>query len=264
MKRTLAVLCLLLLLLFTAAPIAEKASAEGDEFIEIDRDEVCLYENTKRSSPLFVIPRTFYVRIVERNYTQDEHLVEYNGVIGLIKINAVSGKVLKDVENPYYTSKQITAHVDAILYTSPNFNAKTDIEAAGLALTFLGKTQGDQGSYGTSVWFAVLYTDRVYYIHSAKTTNLDLLESSFAPIHPNSVPAAAEVTEPPEGKDTTDKESEGGSFDIVRILLILGMIVPVIIILFVIFRPRRRRSRVTHSSDDRRYYRDEDDYYDDY
>ena len=261
MKRSLALITVAIFLcsLFFVFPVAN-AAAEEDLYLEINRDNVYLYQNTVLQEPLFVIPKTFYVKLKKANLTSLYHLVEYNGVVGLVKIGEVSSTTYQNVANPYYTATTLSPHIDASLYESPSFSAKTDIPAYGLSLTYLGKVQGEKGTYGTQIWFAALYTNQVYYIHSAKTGNLDLLEPSFAPVHPNSVVSTAASAE--NGASEGDALSPSGSFDTVRLLLILGMIVPIVIILFLLFRPRRRRRGIRRNRDDR-YYSEEEEY-DDY
>ena len=237
--------------------------AEEETYLEIDRDGVYLHENTRKADVLFMIPRTFYVKIVDANYDPDYLLVEYNGVEGLIKGSDVSGKTLTDVANPYYTATTVSAHADTYLYTKPAISSKTNLAAYGLTLTFLGKTQGEQHNFGTATWYAVLYADHVYFIHSAMTENLNLLESSFAPVHPNSVATkAASATEAEESSDEATPTKD--SFDVVRLLLIIGVIVPIVIIMFLLFHPKRRRPNVRRNSGRERYYRDEEEYDDDY
>jgi len=269
MKRLFTLLILAIIVAAACLPTAALARAESVDYLEIDRDNVFLYENTRRAPALFEIPRTFYAKIIDANYDPEYMLVEYNNVQGLVKIADVSGKVVADVADPYYTDTNVSAHINALLCSNPSFNAATTLSAYGLTLPYLGKVQGERGTYGTSTWFAVLYGDKVYFLHSAMTENLDLLESAFSPVHPNSVKeASATVTE----NDPAEKEKvQEDGFDLVRLLLILGMIVPIIIIIFLLLRPRYRRSQVRHRRErdrydrDRRdgrerYYRDEEDY----
>ena len=273
MKRLFAILILAILLAAACVPTVAFATTPSARYLEIDRDNVFLYENTRRAPALFEIPRTFYALIVDENYDPEYALVRYNGVEGLVKKTDLSGKVVADVVDPYYTSTNISAHITAVLYTNPSFESATTLSAYGLTLPYLGKVQGERGTYGTTTWFAVLSGDKVYFLHSAMTENLDLLESGFSPVHPNSV-----VAEPTSAEETATgdaaKSSSEDRFDLVRLLLILGMIVPIVIILFLLFRPKRRSNRVKRSSDRDhydhrgrygrdRYYRDEEDY-DDY
>lgn len=259
MKR-LSFLLLITILLFSLVALSPvTALAEDISYLEIDRDGVCLYRNEYQPAPLFVIPKTFYVKIIDAHRYPDYAIVEYNGVEGLVKLGDTSGKTLINVENPYYTARNISAHINSYLYTSPSFEAQSTIKAYGLTLTYLGKVQGEKGTYGTSTWFAVLYTNQVYFIHSAMTENLDLLEETFAPVHPNSI-----VTNASTGETVSEDDGDtapASSFDTVRLLLIIGMIVPIVIILFLLFRPRRKRGRVRGSRHDR--YSDEEEY-DDY
>ena len=260
MKRFIA----LLLAIFVCATIISFptaiAAAEDATYLEIDRDNVCLYKNAYRPNALFVIPKTFYVKVLDAEYDSDYWLVEYNGVEGLLKIREVSGKTLENVSNPYFTAQNVSAHINSYLYDKPSFSAQAGVAAYGLTLTYLGKVPGEKGTFGTSTWFAVLYTNQIYYIHSAMTENLDLLEASFAPVHPNSVTATASGTE----SELSEKESSSpqASFDTVRLLLIIGMIVPIVVILFLLFRPRRRRSFRSNRRD--RYDSEEEEYEDDY
>ena len=270
MKRLFAII--LLAILVAAVGVPALAYAEEGTYLEIDRDGVYLYDNTLVTPPLFVIPRTYYVKVVDPNYASGFWIVEYNGVRGLIKISDVSGKTTTDVESPYYTATTVSAYPDTFLYEKPNFESKTQVKAYGLNLLYLGKTKGEQHNYGTDTWFAVSYTDHVYFIHSAMTANLNLLESSFAPVHPNSVKEASAT--PSESEETSTEKAPSDGFDLVRLLLIIGMIVPIVIVLFLLFRPGRRSDRL-RQRDERerpergrrspreRYYRDEEDYYDD-
>ena len=241
MKRLFACLLLITVLALTFSLFVSPATAaaEDESYLEITRDNVCLYENTVVQDALFVIPRTFYVKIVKANITPVYHEVEYNGIKGLIKINEVSSTPVLNVENPYYTATNISSHINCNLYSKPSFSAETSIAAYGLTLPYLGKTSGEKGTYGTSTWFAVSYSGQVYYIHASMTENLDLLEATFAPVHPNSVEKSESTPTGASTGATGAKQAEEG-VDIVRILLIVGMIVPIVIILIVLFGPRKK------------------------
>ena len=261
----------ILIATLTLALILPAASALAEEatYLEIDRDGVYLYDNTFDAPPLFVIPRTYYVKILRTDLRDNYMLVEYNGVKGVIKSTDVSGKTLTDVQNPYYTGTNISAYAETYLYERPAISSRTNLAAYGLTLLYLGKIKGEQYNYSTDTWFAVAYADDVYFIHSAMTANLNVLEPTFAPVHPNSVKeASASVTADEE--DAKEKAQED-RFDLVRLLLILGMIVPIVIVLFLLFRPGQRRERLRRRDErdrrdrDRRnardrYYRDEEDY----
>ena len=256
MKRVLILIFIVILWASTLSPAL--CQAEEVPYLEIDRDNVCLYKNAYRPDVLFVIPKTFYVKYLD---TADSiyYVVEYNGVEGLLRIEDVSGKQTVNVANPYYTATNVSAHINSFLYSKPSFSALTALSAYGLTLTFLGKAQGEAGTYGTPTWFAVLYTNQVYYIHSAMTENLDLLESAFAPVHPNSATYPAS-----SGKYvvTPEIKNSEGSVDALRIALVVGMIVPILIILFLLFRPHKRKPVKRRSTRDR-YPREEEEY-DDY
>ena len=258
MRRFLTLLLAVLFITAIIAPVTLSAAATGAEYLRVGGDNVSLYANELVPVALFTLPKTYYVKVLKLSYTPEYHIAEYNGVRGLVKISDVGTNVVSDVENPYYTAQTITAHVNTYLYTSPNFSAATAIEANGLSLTYLGKVNGDKGTYDTAVWFAVLYANEVYYLHCSLTNNLGLLESTFAPVHPNSV-----LTEDEQGKEVaavTEKTQEGGGVDIVRVLLIVGMIVPLLIVVFLLFKPKRRPAMQRRA----RRYPDEDDYDDDY
>ncbi len=258
MKRFLLVLFLIAAILPFGSFAPRAAQAETSFYLKVERDGVSFYENTAVQAAMFTLPKTYYVKVVRLAYAPSYHLVEYNGVRGLVKISDFTEEPEENVQNPYYTSTTITAHVETVLYESPSFSSRTEIGASGLSLTYLGKVNGEKGTYDTSVWFAVLYANEVYYLHCSLTNNLSLLESSFAPVHPNSVVQTAS-NDPASGSADAIKEKTG--FDLVRLLLVVGMIVPLLIIVFLLFKPRRRRAAPQRSE---RYDRDDyDDYYDD-
>ena len=260
MKRILPVLLLLAVIVCFAFAAYASASAETSFYLKVERDGISLYENTAIQAAMFTLPKTYYVKILRLSYAPSYHLVEYNGVKGLIKISDFSDTPEENVPNPYYTSTLITAHIETVLYSSPSFSSRTEIAASGLSLTYLGKVNGEKGTYDTPVWFAVLYANEVYYLHCSLTNNLSLLESSFAPVHPNSV-VEPDPSTPASGNAGAAAPTKD-SFDVVRLLLIIGMIVPLLVIVFLLFKPRRRRSAPQRS---RRYDREDDydDYYDD-
>ena len=227
------------------------ASAEEESYLLIDRDNVSLYEDTRKAPVLFVIPRTYYVKVLELNYDENYHKVEYNGIEGLIKISEVSSKTISNVQNPYYTTQSISAHISTHLYKRPSFAETEDsgIVAYGATLTYLGKISGEKGTYGTSTWFAVRYSgnEKPYYIHSAMTENLDLLETEI-PAHPDSGIQGAVGSEGQKTSESEEPASKG--VDVVRILLIVGIFVPIVIILVVLFRPPKKRARNKAEDDD--------------
>jgi len=248
---------------FPALPVT--ACAATDEYLLIGKDGVYLYADRYMPYKLFTIPKTFYVKVINLTQYPDYYVVEYNGVQGLVKTSDVGRETISDVQNPYFTSQTITPHINTHLYASPNFSDETSISASGLSLTYLGKADGDSGSYDTSVWFAVLYANKLYYLHCSLTNNLGLLESSFAPVHPNSVVEVPTSSEGDGGKENNVAVTPQTSFDTMRILLVVGMIVPVVIIIFLLFKPRSSGRRGATRRRDRRYpdEDDYDDYYDD-
>ena len=258
MRRILTLLLAVILIASIFAPVTLFASASNAEYLRVGGDNVSLYANELVPVALFTLPKTYYVKVISLSYTQDYHIVEYNGVRGLVKVSEVGSNTVSDVENPYYTAQTVTAHVNTYLYTSPKFSASTSVPAQELSLTYLGKVNGEKGTYDSSVWFAVLYANELYYLHCAMTNNLSLLESTFAPVHPNSVVDGTE-----QGGENVSIGEEGedeGGVSIVRVLLIVGMIVPLLIVIFLIFKPKKRPEPTRRRS---RRYPDEDDY-DDY
>lgn len=236
MKR-IAIFILLLTLVTSAFCFAPAvASAEDVSYLKISGDNVYLYENTVVQDVLFTLPRTYYVKVLKLNITPVYHLVEYNGVTGLVKSADLSSSTVANVPNPYYVGRNVSAHAGQYLYKKPLFSEQTNLIASGLNLVYLGKTTGEKHNYSTSTWFAVLYANEIYYIHSAMTEDLDLLEFGI-PAHPDSASSSEESTE------TDAATPPAKSVDTVRILLILGMFVPIVIILVVLFRPRKRLSR---------------------
>ena len=243
MKRIVALILITIFTLsLTAFLPAVTAVAEEGSFLLIDRDNVSLYADTRKAPALFTLPRSYYVKVLELNYDENYHRVSYNGIEGLVKISEVASKAEDNVQDPYYTAQNVSAHISTHLYKRPSFAEGEDsgVVAYGLSLTYLGKISGERGTYGTPTWFAVLYSGDVYYIHSAMTENLDLLETSI-PLHPNAAltTSASASTE----NEEQNAENSDDSVDVVRILLIVGMFVPIVIILVVLFRPRKKRSR---------------------
>ena len=223
------------------------AAAEDAEYLLVSNENVSLYADTRKAPALFTLPRTYYVKVVEMNYDKGYHKVEYNGVEGIVKSSDFSSKTVKDVRDPYYTSKNVSAHVSTQLYLRPSFadDAGSGIAAYGQTLTYLGKITGEKGTYGTSTWFAVLYSDSVYYIHPEMTSDIDLLERG--------IPAHAAAVEKQDVAEESEATPPAQKTDVVRILLILGMFVPIVIILVVLFRPRKKLGHNRRAEEDDEY-----------
>ena len=225
------------------------ASAEEATYLAVTKENACLYENSVLQEPLFTLPRTYYVKVVQANITAAYHLVEYNGVTGLVKVEDVSATPTAAVTDPYYTAANISANAGQYLYTKPSFSTQTNISAAGQSLPFLGKVSGEKQNYSSSTWFAVLYTNKVYYIHSQMTENINLLETAL-PLHPNSAASTAVTTDAGTDSDAAESADRSKGVDVVRILLIVGIFVPIVIILVVLFRPPKKRARNRSEDDD--------------
>lgn len=238
MKRIAVLLLLLTLVASTFCFAPTVAAAEDVSYLEVTKDNVYLYENTVVQDVLFTLPRTYYVKVLKRNLTPVYHLVEYNGVSGLVKVQDFSSETVDNIANPYYIGRNISANAGQYLYAKASFSEQTNLVASDLNLLYLGKTTGEKRNYTSSTWFAVLYANQVYYIHSAMTEDLDLLEFGI-PAHPNSAASSKEDGADNKGKDAPTEKG----VDTVRILLILGMFVPIVIILVVLFRPRKKFSR---------------------
>lgn len=231
------------------------ASAEDTSYLEVLQDGVYLYSDSISPEPQFMLPRTYYVELVKANIASGYHRVKYNGVSGLVKADEVASTTTANVQNPYYTSTYISANAGQFLYSSPNFSSTTPIHADdGNLLLYLGKIEGEQKNYKSKTWFAVLYSPgQVYYIHSQMTENIDLLETAL-PLHPNSAASTAATTDAGTDSDAAESADSSKGVDVVRILLIIGIFVPIVIILVVLFRPPKRRAR---SRDDRDADRDD-------
>ena len=253
MKRIVALILILAFCLsLTAFLPAYSAAAEDTSYYEITKDDTYLYTNSISPEPQFKLPRTYYVELVKANVGgSGYHQVKYNGIPGLVKADEVSATTVANVQIPYYPATFISANAGQYLYANPDFSTITPIQAEGLALIYLGKIDGEQKNYKSKTWFAVQYSNQVYYIHSQMTENIDLLETSI-PLHPNAATAtSAEVS---NGGTTTEESAQpASSVDIVRILLIVGIFVPIVIILVVLFRPPKKRSRNKSGDDEGGY-----------
>ena len=81
------------------------------------------------------------------------------------------------------------------------------------------------------------------------TENIDLLETAL-PLHPNAAASTAVTTDAGTDSDAAESADSSKGVDVVRILLIVGIFVPIVIILVVLFRPPKKRARNRSEDDD--------------
>lgn len=241
-KLFISILFLTILITFAAAPFS--AFAEQGNFLKIESESVGLYfsiynESTDSYQMIlqFYLPVDTYSLKLD-NYGSNHYRIRYNGIEGYIKKNEVSESLYPDVDQPY-SDTDIKLISTARIYrgeinSSTNFLPTTDDK-----LTYIGQITSGTGA----IWYAVKRnsdTESIYFIKES------------------------DIYDPASEPDPSDNEpTEEPKSDLVKILLIIGIVIPAVIIVFLLFRPKRSRRRPPRYMDDsRRRY--EDDYYDDY
>lgn len=201
-------------------------------------------------SDAFKVPKGYYVKVTGEN-EYNYYIVEYNGVSGYIEKS-----ILDSAERATSPEK-------------PNFSFKLEVEATADVYKVAGATTngtkvGDSSVYylGTLdkegiTYYAVKLGDKndIYYLKDSLVLNRNALNEALNPVK---VPTNGNINSSTVTGDTTTTPDSVNK-TAVRIVLIVGIIVPALIIVFLVFKPSKRRAK-----QQRRVDADDDDRYDDY
>jgi len=244
MKRFFVLLILLVVAAcFALSPIT--ASAEQGDFLKIESESVGFYFSVYNESAdsyqmilQFYLPLGTYAKRLDSSRT-NHYEVSYNGIHGYVKKTEIADTLYTDIAQPY-SNTAITLNSSAKVYRDEINSADNFLLPSGDTLMYIGKIISGTGT----IWYAVKRSDSVDHIYFVKESEVYTPQSE------------------PENEDTQPAEAPQG--DAVKILLIIGIVIPAVIIVFLLFKPRKRKRYSARYMDEAPRRRYDDDYYDDY
>ena len=248
---------LLILVLLVSCIVLPTAYASETEYIKIENNNTIFYSDNYE--PLFYLTKDCYVQYQELS---GEYVkVKYFDKQGLVKASDVNPDVKVTGLNYYYhTTNDATTIIPTYLLSKPSINGATIICSIPQSTKVfpLGKYTD-----GTDTYVYVSYSDGTNTMYGAISSSHLTWDGIITPPSNNQNP-----TQTPSG--SVDNPNGGGSNpslnpddtkapenNLVRILLIIGISVPVLIIVFLIFKPVKPSSN-RYASETRR----RDDYED--
>lgn len=235
MKKFLFVLSLLFVMTVGAlAPAAPARAAEA-----ASTPHVIITENvwlcSSSGDRLFLLPNTYYAEITGMDETF--YFVTFNGVSGRVEKNEVTtiGYHTK-ADGTMRDMKVDEAYAE---FTSINLKSRPDLASTNLVamptnanFTFIGRFPLEK-----ELWYAVRFDQYFGYIRAARTNVKDIAFENFVP---QEAPVSATPVDDPKGGGELLKGDGTNSSTTLKIVLVVGLIVPAVLIVFLVFKPKPR------------------------
>lgn len=235
MKKVLFVFSLLISLSFgllvpTAPAHAETASTP--HIVITENVWLC----SSSGDRLFQLPNTYYAEITGMDETF--YFVTFNGVAGRVEKSEVTTV-------GYHTKADGTMRdmkVDEAFSEFPSINLKSrpDLSSTNLVampttanFTFVGRFPLEK-----ELWYAVRFDQYFGYIRASRTNVKDVTFDDFVP---QEAPVIANPVEDPNGNAPSVSDGSSSATTL-KIVLVVGLIVPAVLIVFLIFKPRGDRA----------------------
>lgn len=236
MKKLIVVITVIILL--TPCCTVADADVLNTPHVVAERD-VWLYSSD--GSKLFLIPGSYYAPIV----SMDDYFyyVTFNGISGRINKSEVSTLGYHTTATGTLTELKIDSEYaefsSILLLKSPDLGSERIAEIpVSASFTFVGKYPVDE-----VLWYAVKYEQYFGYVKASRTNNVDIEIADFLPESPPIVeePVPDDTDEPAVYPPDENEPSSSG--DSLKIILIVGLIVPAVLVVLLLFRPVDRKRK---------------------
>lgn len=209
----------------------KKVSAEEDEYLRVITEDTPFYSDKTADSPLFYLPYTYYVRVIERGeyITHVEYAENGASIDGYVPTNKLFADGLP-VLNPFPSVAVITAGT-AVLYKDYSLTSTLQYVFEGRKMYYYGKYYSTQGK---TVYY-VGYNDRLGYVKEE-----DLVPFTIA-YHPNELTFLIKEEPTPETPQEAPQttEEKDSVFNIrIAIIAVLGIAGVVALIVALGKRPK--------------------------
>ena len=228
-------LAIAVLAFFVAFESTEVAYADEDYFYvpqepqnKIAVSSTIEFSNTDGTG-LFYIPESYYIKFLGDN--SDSISVSYMGLEGTIKknlgldkksITAISKKTI--TESNAYPNIQLTTSEENISYTNMN-DVETSVAANTVKVYFMGEAKD-----GTNIYIKFVTDDSTFYGY----TNKSIFGSYTLSANQEVIDAIDKANTSPIAKSTNTNNSKA-----LRVVLIIGLIIPAVVIALLIFIPKK-------------------------
>jgi hypothetical protein len=213
---------------------------------------------TEQSDRLFILPLSYYVKII--GSTDTHYAVEYQENSQNYYI--VPGYVLRNKltpegsvpQTPFYASKELSVTTFSTILKKSNVS---DSSSENTVLTLFQDYKinyyGHLPSVDGGEWYFVKYQGYFGYVKGTDISAADI------PMHPTPMPDPPEPSVSPSAETGGETPLDGS---LIRLILILGISIPAIIIVILLFKPNRPAPAVSKGSN--RQKRSEPSFYEEF
>ena len=240
MKRFIYLTAAFLTALITMYPKPAYAQS-GGEWGRVLNKTTYLYNSADTLSPCFLIPETYYVKILGQDGSF--YLVSYqtqpDSILGYVK---AADLYMCDYtpENPYLFYK-LDIKSGAKGYLSTDFKNHNYIFNSGNALYYFGKYENDGDLY----YYAAAFNGYRYYVSASDCSALSY------PLNSDPLPSVEPIKQQPPNDDVLPAPSKMGGKT--KMLLILLLIIPALAATVFILKPPQSKQQ-------KKYFYDENEY----
>ena len=247
MNKYIKLILLVAILMVNVNTSIDVYAVEQNFFAQIQTENVFLFED-KGTKPLFEIPNTFYVNLLE-DENEGYYKARYMNVVGYVRANEIQC-VNEYPAVPYldYVNFRILAEQSAELRSEPSRSKGlnsliTELPLYETNFVYYGKIEGDEvvPAKGTE-WYYVSYTKNSVtqygYVYSGLTdmfTNFTLNSISLYPIAKHNWQV---VTDNNETIPSFEPPSTS------ELAIILAIIIPTILLLLIMLKTGGKKSKV--------------------
>lgn len=172
-------MCFILYPVFSQSTLFVSAQESNSTYYKITENDVFLYKDKNLETPLFELPKTYFVKQLESTSTSVFY-VEYNGIFGYIDTSFIE-KINGTPQNPYAKATfDMNGSANAVLFSEPNNTSSFlgTIPFNATNIIFYGKTNGQEmlPNMGKT-WYYCKYTSFeqgviLGYVYAPLTKNL--------------------------------------------------------------------------------------------
>lgn len=246
---------LLFVMIFALIPLCATTSfAEGETYYVVGEQEIKFYiSNGLKAVEKFSIPKGYAFELLTRNFADGYSQVKYSNLVGYVLDTDLS-KCTETTAPSHATPELILQFVKPIaVYDSPDETTAKPVAFNGNA-QFLGEYKKD----GVTKCYAFRDSGAsnavIYYVWRNGVSNAQDIDNLLNP--PIITPGGNETPVP---GDTTDTQPETPkNKTVLRIVLVLGIVIPAFIIILIIFRSGKKTQKIE------REVTDDSDRFDDY
>lgn len=236
---------LLTVFIFLSFGGAVIVSAIGSPFLRVITDDTPFYKNSDDTSPLFYLPYTYYVKVLDDN--GDFLHVECCG----LNFAAIDGYVPKNVlfedglsvgePYPYITIK---TSANATLYQDSSLTTAIQYVFPEREMCYYGTYSGTNGNL-----YYVSYNGKLGYVKESEVYPFSI------PNHPNELtfitPDTSEEEEPSE--ESTESETTTEDFFSLKIIIIVCLLFAGLVALFVALKGKPQKAATMGYYDENEY-----------